>query len=356
MTTALVYNHIGAGSVAEFIGKVDDAEANSEDLVVRVNTNGGNPEYGYGMIARLKEFEGKATVKVDGKAFSMGAFFCAACDNVEALNTAEFLLHRAAYPSWFEQSESFTEDLRANLDRTNKALKTILESKVDVQALKAIIEKKKDYAGSYADLWSMETRADLFLTAAEAKKIGLISKIVNITKEKVKTVNAYVEMAASYESNDFMLEYPESTTENKETPTEAGLNTNTKINKMTAKDFQTQHPEAYSAMVKEVSENAVKNERSRVQAWNKWRDVDAKLVDESIASGANFNEDPAVMSELMLKKATPNKVKDINASTSENGELKTTEVDKPENQTEEQKIASNVKANFEALMATPESK
>lgn len=304
MVTALIYHGIDAYSSTEFIKTLDEAEANDEEVVVRINSNGGAPSYGYGMIARLAEYKGKKSVKVDGKAFSMGAFICAACENVEALDVAEFMIHRAAYPAWFEKSESFTEELKANLERTNKSLKTMLESKIDVEALKAIIEKKKDFTGSYKDIWSMETRLDLFLTAAEAKKVGLVNKVVKLTKQKVDTVNAHLDaIAASYNVNpeDFKLTYPEAQNEGtKETP-QTAESTNIKTKKMTVQEIKAQHPEAYAEIVKEVTAEATAKERQRVAAWSKFREADAKLVDEAIKSGENYGDNQETLAELNIK-------------------------------------------------------
>jgi len=68
----LLYGEMYSWSARDFISAVEDAKGS--DLSVRVNSMGGDVDYGYGMIAKFKEFEGKKSVKVDGSAASMAAF------------------------------------------------------------------------------------------------------------------------------------------------------------------------------------------------------------------------------------------------------------------------------------------
>jgi len=164
-----------------------DAEG---DITVRLNTGGGEPDYGFGMVAKFKEYTGKKTVKIDGKAYSMGAYIAMYADDVEALDVSNLMIHRAAYPTWFEESEYFTDGLRQNLVDTNKSLEAALRGKIDVEEF----EKLKDV--KVKDIFSMDDRIDVFLTAKEAKKIGLVSKIIKITPSKAAEINSHVKIAA----------------------------------------------------------------------------------------------------------------------------------------------------------------
>ena len=105
----ILYSDINRYSSEAFISALE--EAKNEDIVVRMNTNGGDPEYTYGMIAKLQEKKaGKKTLRIDGKAHSSGLFIVPFFDNVEALDASKGLLHRAAYPSFVESDrELFTE-------------------------------------------------------------------------------------------------------------------------------------------------------------------------------------------------------------------------------------------------------
>ena len=127
----LIYGGINSSSASDFIKEIDSA--GDEDLTIRINTPGGNPEAGFGMIAKLQEREGKTNIKIDGSAYSMGLFMAAYADNVEALDTSEFLFHRAAYPQWYEQ-EYMTEAESENLVRINSSLEKAFRNSIDVKA------------------------------------------------------------------------------------------------------------------------------------------------------------------------------------------------------------------------------
>jgi ATP-dependent protease ClpP protease subunit len=228
----LIYGSIEQWSVADFIKQIDESEG---DLVIRVNSKGGSPEYGFGLVAKLKEYEGRKTIKVDGTAFSFGAFLLAYADEVEALDVAEFMIHRAAYPAWFEQSaEYFTDELKGNLARVNKSLRTAFENKIDVDAFAKLKGVTMD------ELFSMDSRKDVFLSAKEAKKIGLINKITTITPEKKAEIDSiFVDIAAKY--NGAPTPTPIIPTENKTQKIET---------KMTIEDLKSQHPSVYASAFK----------------------------------------------------------------------------------------------------------
>jgi len=133
-STLLVYGSIWEYSASDFVEGVSKLNEKDE-LMVRLNSNGGSPEYAWSMISALQDFKGKKELKVEGKAYSMGAFFPLYFDNVEALDITEFMFHRAAYPSFIENDpERFTAEMKGNLDRVNQNLRKALENKIDVTA------------------------------------------------------------------------------------------------------------------------------------------------------------------------------------------------------------------------------
>ena len=170
----LIYGQIYSQSTIDFINGMNEI-GEDDELSVRVSSEGGDVLYGFGMIAKFNEHKGSKIVKVDGKAYSMGLFFCAYADNVEALDTSKFLLHRAAYSEWFEDSVYFTPELKAQLVEVNKQLMDAFKAKVDVAKFEELKGVK------LKDVFSMDSRIDVFLNAQEAKQIGLINKIVKIT-------------------------------------------------------------------------------------------------------------------------------------------------------------------------------
>jgi len=287
----LIYGGINAYSSALFVEKLAEVAA-EDDLVVRINTPGGEPEYAWGMIARFAEHKGKKTVKVDGKAMSMGAFWACYADEVEALDVSEFMVHRAAYPKWFESDpEYFTAELRANMERVNKSLRKALEAKIDVAAFEAMKGVK------VADLFSIDGRPEVYLSAQEAKKIGLVSRIVKITPAITAEVDSYTALAARQE-----IEVPAPAKAATVPPVSISSPNN---NKMTLAELKAQHPEAYAAAV----QVGVDQEKDRVEACLVFIDIDPTAVKTAIESGKPLSSKQ--MAEFSLKAAAPAALKTL---------------------------------------------
>ncbi len=295
----LIYGGINNMSASSFIQDVDSV--GDEDLVVRINTPGGNPEAGFGMIAKLQERTGKTTVKIDGSAYSMGLFLATYVDEVEALDTSEFLLHRAAYPSWYEK-DYMSEAERENLVRINSSLEKALKNSIDVNAFEEMKGVK------LKDVFSMDYRKDVFLSAKEAKKIGLVSKIVKITPSKRTELNKAAALIAA--SNNIEPKFIPEFKENKQV-------VKPKIEKMTIEKLKADHPELVSAIVAERNDV--------VGSWLTYIDVDAKAVSEGIKSGNPMSQ--TAMAEFSLKMAQANTAKAIegNAQPPVDGQVKDTQ-------------------------------
>ena len=261
MNEFLIYGQINSYTSSEFITSMNEADG---DITVRINSGGGEPDYGWGMVAKFKEYEGNKTVKIDGKAYSMGAYIAMYADNVEALDVSTFMVHRAAYDSWFEGSEYFTKELKENLTNINKSLEAAFRARVDVEKFETLKDVK------VKDIFSMEDRIDVFLTAKDAKKIGLVSKIIKITPKKAAEINSQVKIAASTDS-DLTVEAPEQ----KPTKQDIQTQTNTKMNKS---ELREKHPELFA----EIVGLGVEQEQERVSAWAKWNEIDPALAMKGI--------------------------------------------------------------------------
>lgn len=267
----LLYGDINSYSVPEFIDKINELE--QEDLVVRINSNGGSVEYGWGAIAKFKEFAGNKIIKVDGKAHSMALFFLAYADNAEALDVSEFLLHRAAYSEWVEKdAQLFDDETKANLTRINASLQRAFENKIDVAKFEELKGVK------LKDIFTLDGRKEVYLTAQEAKKIGLISKINKITPDKKAEIASYMEIAAK--SNGVIKSEVQ----------------NLKIDKkMTLEELKNSHPEVFA----EAKKLGASEEKERVSAWLVFADADIKAVTEGIEKGEQLTV--KAMAELNRK-------------------------------------------------------
>ena len=277
MADILIYGSIDSYSSSEFIQEIDESE--DTELNVRINSNGGGPEYAWGMVAKFNEFEGVKKVKVDGKAFSSAMFFTLYTDDVSALDVSEFLIHRAAYPDWIESSSDFNAEMRGNLIRINKSLETAFRNKVDISKFESLPQME---GKTTKDIFSMDSRIDVFLTAQEAKKIGLINKIVKITPDKKAQIEAKMfEITANHNSVS--------------TQGKNKLVQTKKIEKMTIEEIRAKHPEVYGQILAE----GIAKEKDRVGAWMVFNGIDAAAVAVGVNSGGNISQ--TAMAEFSLK-------------------------------------------------------
>lgn len=314
----LLYSNINEYSSVQFINSINELEAGS-DLNLRMNTDGGNPEYGWGMVAKFAEFEGKKTIKVDGKAHSMGLAFLAYADkeNIEVLDVAEGVLHRAAYPSWFENSEYFTDALKENLNRVNNSLMTAFKNKIDVSKFEELKGVK------FKDVFSMDDRLDVYLTAKDMKAIGLVGKINKITPKKAS------ELVAMGNSSDTVVrlaaEYKDESQEQNENKTNKNKN-------MTIEEIKADHPEVYNQIFSLGSEAGVAERNDVVKAWLSFNDIDPEAVSNGIESGKELSR--ASMAELVKKQLKSEALNDIAEESNDDVEAAATTTDKNKNTNE----------------------
>lgn len=290
MKEILLYGSIWDYSAERFIREMEQAK--NDPLTIRINSNGGNPESTWGMVAKIKEHAGRKLIKVDGRALSMGLFMLCYCDHAEALDVSQFLLHRAAYPAWIELNKEYmTDAMWDSLKKVNALLRAGLEAKIDVQKFEQIKGVTLD------DVFDHEQRLDVNLTAQEALQIGLINRVVEITPQKRAELTGYREqMAAQGQQVDFSFL---ATAENKHQQI-------TQKNKnMTLAELKAQHPEAYAQAVAE----GINQERDRAGAWLEYNDVDPVAVKAGVAGGKNITQTEMValnrkaLSAQMLGKA-----------------------------------------------------
>lgn len=272
----LLYCDIDEESSEEFITNMN--LFSGQDVTVRIASNGGNPDYGYGLIAKTieKSKESKVTIKVDGMAHSMAAFFLCYFPDCEALDVAQFVIHRAAYPSWFESDEMyFDAQTKSRLQKINADLRAALEAKIDV------IKFEKITGFTLDQIFSMDNRIDVTLDSPQAFKVGLINKITTITPTIAATIKSHKISIAAKHSSLNLVEAENKPIINKQ--------------KMNITDLKAQHPELVSALIAE----GVQKERDRVGAWAAFINVDANFVTEKISTGADMSQKD--IAELTVK-------------------------------------------------------
>lgn len=151
-----------------------------EPLDIWMNTPGGSVTAGWSIIAALNEKNIDVNYTVVGDASSFGFIMLLFGKNNKSYDTSNFLIHRAA--SWFE--DYMTEDELKDVEQRNKVIRKKLESRIDENIFIEVTGKTFD------DIFSMETRLDVRLTAQQAKKIGLIDSIVKLDSKKREEIES----------------------------------------------------------------------------------------------------------------------------------------------------------------------
>tara|TARA_R110002126_G_scaffold53535_8_gene144562 strand:+ start:229 stop:1185 length:957 start_codon:yes stop_codon:yes gene_type:complete len=224
-------------------------EFKDEEITLRVNTPGGSVFDGYGILAKMKE-HGNVTIMLDGMAASMGAFMLPYAKKVIAYDLAKVMIHRADAYTGGDQTRI------DNLADINKTLRAKFETTIDSEKFLKVTGKTFD------DVFNASERMDIWLTAKDAKKIGLVDEVRVMTPEVQATIAASMGGVA-----------PVAITEK---PKEKII-----IKDMTKDEFKAKHPEAYASIVSEAREN----EQDRVEAWMSFQDTDKEAVEAGIASG-----------------------------------------------------------------------
>ena len=154
----LLYTDIWSNSAKEFTEQILETPE-SEAIDIWMNSPGGSVTAGWAMIAALNEHNSDVNISVMGDASSMAFFMLLFADNVIAYDSSNFLVHRAA--SWFED---MGEEFKKDIENRNKIIRKKLEARIDEEKFEEVTGKTFD------DIFDMETRLDVRLTAQQAKK------------------------------------------------------------------------------------------------------------------------------------------------------------------------------------------
>ena len=167
----LLYTSIWAEESEDITNQILEAPEN-ESIEIWMNSPGGSVTSGWAIIAALQNRETNITVV--GDASSMAFIILLFSDNVTAYDSANFLIHRAA--SWWE--DVMNEDELKDIENRNKVIRKKLEARIDEEKFEKVTGKTFD------DIFDMENRLNVRLTAKDAKKIGLVDKVIKLDVRK----------------------------------------------------------------------------------------------------------------------------------------------------------------------------
>jgi ATP-dependent protease ClpP protease subunit len=274
-----LYGGIGDYSAPEIIESINNA--GGEDITMRINSYGGNVFAGYGIIAKMQETESNVKIKVDGWAASMAAFMTLFADDVECLDVSEFLFHRADMYSPTDEEKRFVQGVNAKMRKK-------MEQKIAPELWQQVTGKTFD------EMFNPDQRNDIRIDAKQAKKLGIVKKIIPLTAGDAKKVSAMYDKCFSETERERFpiraeIRAAAQTEPVQETdPAQTQKIENKPINKpkMTIETLKAEHPDVYAAAVN----SGVEQERDRIGAFLVYADVDMKAVKAGIESGKQITQ------------------------------------------------------------------
>jgi len=289
MSEIYLYTDFYRFTAEEFARNLDKTKG--EATVVRLYSSGGNPQAGYTMLAKMAE-HGKVTLKVDGYADSMAAFMLCYANGSECLDISTFTFHRAAYPEYVETDAAMLTEL-ANI---NAFLRKGFENKIDV-------EKFEESTGTSVDqMFSMDGRIDVTLSAEQAKEVGLIERINPVTDVMLQAIskNQAIEASTLAKRVEIKAEAPKA-----KAPETEKKQIISKLNKMDINKLRSENLELFN----EVVALGVTQERDRVGSFMAFADVDIEAVTKGIVEGGELSR--TSMAEFTRKAMSAETVKKI---------------------------------------------
>lgn len=276
----LLYGDIYSYSAASIITQMN--EIGNSDLVLRVNSDGGEVRYGWGILAKLNELKGKKTLKNDGCANSMSAFaFFYNKDGInEGIDTCSFSLHRAGYSASVESNpDMFTDVDKKELQAKNDKLRAAMEARIDVKKFEAIKNVTLDR------LFSLDERIEVTLNCDEAIECKVLDHKINITPERKLEIEA--------KKYEIMAQF---------SAPKIAAQTSTTNNIMNIDELKSKHPDVYKAVYAKGFKRGTEKEFDRTGSILAYLDADPKGVMEAFKSGKPASE--TQKSEWSIKSAS----------------------------------------------------
>jgi ATP-dependent Clp protease, protease subunit len=164
MAELLIYSDIGADmwgglSAKEFREQLNEVK-NVDELVVRINSGGGDAFEGAAIYNTLREFKAHKVVHIDGLAASIATVIACAGDVINMAEASEYMIHRAWTLSMGNRND-LTKAIE-RLDLTDKIIAQVYANRT---------------GQSETDLLKMMDEETWF-SPAEAKEYGFIDEIV----------------------------------------------------------------------------------------------------------------------------------------------------------------------------------
>lgn len=152
----------------------DSLDGVTDDIVIYLNSNGGDVFQGIEIYNYLKNHPSHITVEVTGTAASAATFIVAGADEAVMNTGTSFMVHEASSFAWGNKSD---------LKKVLNALETIDDSIISIYV------EKTGQSSEQLTTWMEEEK---WFTAEETVKYGFANKV----KEKTDSINDQVDIAA----------------------------------------------------------------------------------------------------------------------------------------------------------------
>lgn len=161
-----IYDEIGFWGVAakDFIAQLDAAASSAAQVVVAINSNGGDVFDAFAIYNALKRYAGKVTTRVDGVAASSASLVVMAGDTIVMPANAMMMIHNP-----WTVAAGDASALRSTADAVEKMQASFVAAYAGRSGL------GDEEVGKMA-------AAETWLTAAEAKALGLCDEIEEAVK------------------------------------------------------------------------------------------------------------------------------------------------------------------------------
>ena len=169
MAEILLYEDIGYWGVkaADIVEQLNDAEG--QDVILRVNSPGGDVHEGLAIMNALRAHTGTVTAIVEGLAASAASFIvCGGSDTAIMRPHAEMMIHDAW--TWPDGNADELRKAAAELDRISDNLASIYATK----------------AGGEPASWRELMKAETWYSAEEALAVGLVDQVVDARDQELQ--------------------------------------------------------------------------------------------------------------------------------------------------------------------------
>tara|TARA_R110002096_G_scaffold111202_6_gene242840 strand:+ start:6784 stop:7827 length:1044 start_codon:yes stop_codon:yes gene_type:complete len=159
-----IYDEIGSNGVTakSFLGDLTGLKG--KDIVVHINSAGGDVFQGQAIYTALKNYSGKVTVKIEGLAASMATIIALAADKVEMTSNSLFMIH-SPMGSVFGNKATMRKQVNA-LEKVESAMLSVYKAKTNI---------------SEEEIEQMMA-SETWLSAHEALELGFVDEILGAVK------------------------------------------------------------------------------------------------------------------------------------------------------------------------------